>query len=83
MKHTKNQKFIILNVLKENYKSVRTKASEIFKIGQEVTAGELNKFAEDYGMIIESSEFLILIKNIREVVHVKAVIYRSKVADND
>lgn len=71
----RNKKYIVLYVLKDLGKGISTTASQHFQLGQEVIAGELYDFAKSLGMKYETTNHLILIKNIRDDIHIKAVEY--------
>jgi len=81
---TSNSKpYIILYVLKELGKGITTRASEVFKLGDEVTKQQLLNFAKEEGMIYEQGEHLILIRNMKETIYVKAVEYLVKGDGNE
>jgi len=75
MSKIKENPYIILYVLKDLGKGITTKASELFELGDIVDKTQLLEFAREEGMTYETGKHLIVIRNVREVIYIKAVEY--------
>lgn len=67
MSFDKNKEYLVSFILKDIGRDIQTKASKTYKIGDRVTAEELNKFAQDNEMIFELVDAPIVFTTIKKI----------------